>query len=345
MQLPRSVVVGKEILANVGKTCRSLGFSGSALVLAGPLTTQVAAKVVVDSLGMDDFSVSQIAISQTSLDHLEQIQLRTREVKAELLVAVGGGRIIDAAKFISSRDSIPYISVPTAASHDGISSPQASIKHLGKAYTVQAPAPMAIVADVGIITQAPHRLTASGCGDIISKFTAVRDWWLAHYLKNEYYGEYASNLARMSARTISRNAEIIREGSEEGIRTVVEALISCGVAISIAGTSRPCSGSEHLFSHALDLLAPTPALHGEQCGVGTIMMAYLHRMNWRKIKSVLKKVGAPTNARELGIDKDCLIDALVQAHSIRPDRYTILGERGLTKDTAVKLARTTGVID
>ena len=53
-------------------------------------------------------------------------------------------------------------------------------------------------------------------------------------------------------------------------------MISSGMAISIAGNSRPASGSEHKFSHALDMIAPKPALHGEQCGVGTIMMMYLH---------------------------------------------------------------------
>ena len=64
------------------------------------------------------------------------------------------------------------------------------------------------------------------------------------------------------------------------------------MAISIAGNSRPASGSEHKFSHALDMIAPKPALHGEQCGVGTIMMMYLQGGDWQNIKSVLEKVNA-----------------------------------------------------
>jgi glycerol-1-phosphate dehydrogenase [NAD(P)+] len=98
-----------------------------------------------------------------------------------------------------------------------------------------------------------------------------------------------------------------------------------------------------MFSHALDRIAPKPALHGEQCGVGTIMMMYLHGGNWQEIRDALKKIGAPTNAEELGIEDKYIIEALLQAHSIRPDRYTILGN-GLTFSAAEKVARITKVI-
>jgi glycerol-1-phosphate dehydrogenase [NAD(P)+] len=126
---------------------------------------------------------------------------------------------------------------------------------------------------------------------------------------------------------------------------VVEALISCGVAMSIAGSSRPCSGAEHLFSHALTRTAPHPALHGEQVGVGTILSAYLHGANWQLIRDVLRRIGAPTNARELGIEGQHITKALTIAHKIRPDRYTILGEKGLTQEAAERVSRVTSVIE
>ena len=126
---------------------------------------------------------------------------------------------------------------------------------------------------------------------------------------------------------------------------VVEALISCGYAMCIAGSSRPCSGSEHLFSHALDMVASKPALHGEQVGVGTIMMMYLHGGDWKRVKEALQALGAPTTAKELGVSDDAVIEALTIAHKIRPDRYTILGDKGLTREAAERLAVNTGVIE
>jgi glycerol-1-phosphate dehydrogenase [NAD(P)+] len=136
----------------------------------------------------------------------------------------------------------------------------------------------------------------------------------------------------------------IRDRLEEGYRTLIEALVSCGVAMSIAGSSRPCSGSEHLFSHALDMLAPGIALHGEQCGIGTIMMAKLHGLNWHSIKEHLDVIGAPTTAEELGIDPKIIVKALVRAGDIRPERYTILNNVNLNTQSAVDLAKGCGVL-
>jgi len=236
------------------------------------------------------------------------------------------------------------MSIPTAASHDGIASPLVSIKGLNKPYSVMAQSPMAIIVDTSIIIQAPYRFTASGCGDIMAKFTAVRDWELAHNDKDEYYGEYAASLSLMSSKLVLENSSVIKPGAEEGLRLLLEALISCGVAMSIAGSSRPCSGSEHLFSHALDLVAPKPALHGEQCGVGTIMMAYLHKMDWKRIRETLHAIGAPVTAEELNVESEFIVQALVQACEIRPERYTILERKNINYDSAKKLAKTTGVI-
>lgn len=99
-----------------------------------------------------------------------------------------------------------------------------------------------------------------------------------------------------------------------------------------------------MFSHALAQMAPGRALHGEQCGVGCIMMMYLHGGPWKEIKEALALIRAPTTARGLGFTKEEIVDALTMAHKIRPERYTILGDNGLTSDAAENLAQITGVI-
>ena len=345
MRLPRDVLVGRGVLRNISKVCNNLGFLSSALVLTGPHTYDIAGKNVTSMLEEGGFSVSSLIVEEPEMKYVNKARKLIQEFKPEIVLGIGGGKVIDIAKLSSSLEGVPFISVPTAASHDGVSSSRASIKDLGSATSVSAEAPIAIVADTDIIARSPYRLIASGCGDIVAKYTAVRDWRLAHKIKGQYYGEYAASLALMSARLILRNADVIRNNVEEGIRVVLEALISCGVAMSIAGSSGPCSGAEHLFSHALDMVAPKPALHGEQCGVGTIMMAYLHGINWRMVGERLRRIGSPTTAKELGIEPRYIVEALTIAHKVRPERYTILGENGLSKEAAERLARVTGVID
>jgi glycerol-1-phosphate dehydrogenase [NAD(P)+] len=345
MQLPREVIVGNNTLGMISDICRRLGFSKSVFIVTGPNTHGIAGKMVSDLLDDAGIHVDHIIVSSSTLWDVKAVEKKIQEIKPQVLLGIGGGTKIDVAKLSSAREKIPFMSIPTTASHDGIAGPLVSLKGLNKPYSEMAQSPIAIIADTSIIAKASYRLTASGCGDVIAKFTAVRDWKLAHKVKNEYYGEYAASLALMSAKLVMKNARLIQHGEEEGIRVLLEALISCGVAMSIAGSSRPCSGSEHLFSHALDKISPNSAFHGEQCGVGTIMMAHLYGMQWKRIKETLEKVGAPTTAQELGVKPDRIVEALVQASTIRPDRYSILDKQRINYDSAERLAKITDVID
>ena len=345
MQLPREVIVGDKTLELIGDICKKLDFSESALVVTGPHTCRIAGQKTVDLLEDKGICVEGMVVSSSSLKDVEEVKEKIKEFEPQVVLGIGGGTKIDVAKLSSAHEGIPFMSVPTTASHDGIASPLVSIKGLNKPYSVMAQSPMAIIVDTSVIIQAPYRFTASGCGDIMAKFTAVRDWELAHNVKGEYYGEYAASLSLMSAKLVLGNADIIRPEAEEGLRVLLEALISCGVAMSIAGSSRPCSGSEHLFSHALDLIVPNSALHGEQCGVGAIMMAYLHRMDWKDIRGTLHAIGAPVTAEELDVEPEFIIQALVRACEIRPERYTILERKKMSYSSAKKLAKVTGAID
>jgi len=345
MQLPREVIVGKGILTRVTEVAQRLGLTGSALIIAGPKSCEVAGDRVRDLLEQAGMNVDTLLVKTVTSQDILMVEERIKEWKPRVLIGVGGGAKIDAAKLSASRQGIPFISVPTTLSHDGIASPLASIKGLDKPYSIMAQAPLAIIADTDVIEQAPWRSVISGCGDAIAKFTAVKDWRLAHTEKNEYYGEYAASLALMSAKLVIQNAKLIQPGNDEGLRVLLEALISCGVAMSIAGSSRPCSGAEHLFSHALDMLNCPHAMHGEQCGVGSVLAAYLHRANWRRIRDTLKQIGAPTTARELGVKDEDVVKALEMAATIRPERYTILHKLNLNREAYEKVAKITQTIE
>ncbi|ASI98960.1 NAD(P)-dependent glycerol-1-phosphate dehydrogenase [Thermococcus celer Vu 13 = JCM 8558] len=343
MQLPREVLLGENLKGEVVNVAKRLGLGEKALILYGPRTKEIAGREVERNL-QESFDVSALTVKAATTGEVERALAKIRDEGADWLIAVGGGSIIDVAKLASFKAGVPFISFPTTASHDGIASANASIKDLGSKTSVKAVPPVAVIADVEVIKTAPYRYLAAGVGDMISNLTAVKDWRLAHRIKGEYYSEYAASLSLMSAKMVIKNADIIRLGNEESVRKVVKGLISSGVAMSIAGSSRPASGAEHLFSHALDAIAPKPALHGEQVGVGTIIMAYLHGLKWERIRETLKRVGAPTNAYELGIEPDIIVEALTIAHTIRPERYTILGRDGLTREAAENAAKITGVI-
>jgi glycerol-1-phosphate dehydrogenase [NAD(P)+] len=344
MQLPREVIVGKGALHRIPEVVSRLGLRGKALVMSDEKCYDIAGKAVSKFLEESAFNVDFLMVKSMNVNDMLSIEEQIKQLKPQVLFGVGGGTIIDAAKLSSVSQNIPFISVPTTVSHDGIASPLASIKGSEKPYSIMAQAPMAIIADTDVIAQAPWRFVISGCGDVISKFTAVKDWQLAHSETGEYYGGYAASLALMSAKLVTENAELIVYRQQDGLRVLLEALISCGVAMSIAGSSRPCSGSEHLFSHALDLVNSHHAMHGEQCGVGAILTSFLHGSNWQRIKKTLKQIGAPTTAQELGVENADVVKALHTATKIRPERYTILHKLNLNLDACETVARATGII-
>ena len=344
MELPRRVIVGASILQDIAKMLEQLELGSETLVLSGLNVKPVAALRIVECLNSGGFKAKWEKVESSTFQEVERISHLVKKDKFTFIIGVGGGKSIDVAKLSSFECKIPFVSVPTSASHDGISSPFASVKGMNRPYSVVAKPPVAIIADTDLILRAPYNLLVSGCGDLISKKTAVKDWALSNSKTGEYYGMYSANLALLSANLIIDNAQLIASKVSESVRVVVEALISSGVAAGIAGSSRPCSGSEHLFSHAMDIVAPGKGLHGEKCGIGTIMMAKLHGLDYEKVRGSLKEIGAPFNASQIGATSGDVIKALVMARSIRTDRYTILDEVKLTEGSARDLAASTSVI-
>jgi len=344
MELPRVVVVGREILENTGEILNDLETGRNCLVISGPNVRQIVETRLGASLKNSGFDFRWEVGGASTFAEVERIAQLAREERSDFLIGVGGGRSIDIAKLASFTCKIPFASIPTSASHDGIASPFGSVKGLERPYSVVARPPIAVIADTDLISKAPKKLLISGCGDLISKKTAVKDWELSNAKTGEYFGRYSANLALLSANMIMEDAEIISSISSEGISVVVEALISSGVAAGIAGSSRPCSGSEHLFSHAMDIVAPGKGMHGEKCGMGTILMSKLHGMDYGKIRESLQIIGAPTKGSEIAATGDEIVKALVLARSIRKERYTILDEAKLSEESARRLAQDVGVI-
>jgi glycerol-1-phosphate dehydrogenase [NAD(P)+] len=345
IRLPRNVVVGHGVLDETVAAVEGLYLDGRPLVVTSPTPRTIAADRVADLFADAGWDPVMVVVEEASFAAVQRVIDRAREEDAGFLVGVGGGKPIDLAKMAADELGQALVSVPTAASHDGIVSGRGSVPEKDTRHSVAADPPVAVVADTEVLAEAPWRLTTAGCADIISNYTAVKDWQLAHRLKNVEYSEYAGALSQMTAEMLVGSAGSIKRGLEESAWIVVKALVSSGVAMSIAGSSRPASGAEHLISHQLDRIAPGTALHGHQVGVAAVLTEYLHSGadgEWEQVRDALRSLGAPTTAEELGHDSENVVEAATTAHEIR-DRYTILGD-GLSREAAMEAATVTGII-
>ncbi|MBI3640565.1 MAG: iron-containing alcohol dehydrogenase [Thaumarchaeota archaeon] len=341
MELPRKIVIGENNIGDIGKFIADLAKPKKVSVVSGDHVKKLTYKKVAKSLASS--KIKNIWHTSISND-VKSVQKVLNEIKkdhSDLIIGIGGGRSVDIAKMAAVTLKKSFVSIPTSASHDGIASPFVSIRG-EKPYSVIATAPLGVFVDIKILKKAPKRLLASGCGDLMAKVTAVRDWELARDNVGEYFGTYAANLASMSAKIVIENSKNFKKRPD--VRMIVEALISSGVAACIAGSSRPCSGAEHLFSHAVDYLKSGVGLHGEKCGIGSILISKLQGQDWKKIVQMLKNVGAPTTAKEIGLKPKILAKALTIAQSLRPERYTILSQVKMTEEKAIALAKSTGVL-
>jgi len=342
MELPRQIVVGEKNISNIGNFLRSLTETTNVSLVSGSNVKKIVQKKIEASLVTSKIKSHWYLAKTNDQKTIQDIEKKVCDNGSDLVMGVGGGRSVDIAKLIGFNLNKPFVSIPTSASHDGIASPFVSVKG-DKPHSLVATAPLGVFVDVNIIKKAPKRLLASGCGDLIAKITAVQDWQLGRDKTGEYYGRYSAELASMSAKFLIKNSvRFSKKGLH--VREIVEALISAGVASCIAGSSRPCSGAEHLFSHAVDKLEPGVGLHGEKCGIGTILISKLQGQNWIQIVKALKDVGAPTTAKEIGLEPEVLAKALTIAQSLRPERYTILKEVDMTEKKAVSLAKSTKVL-
>jgi len=344
IRLPRNVVVGHGVIDRTVEVVSEVA-AGRPIVVSSPRPYEAVGERVVDQFEDAGSDPATVVVEEASFEAVQRATEAARAADADFLVGLGGGKPIDIAKMAADELSRPFVSVPTAASHDGIVSGRGSVPEGDTRHSVSALPPLAVVADTTVVADSPWRLTTAGCADIISNYTAVKDWQLAKRLKNVEYSEYAGALSQMTAELLVERSDAIKRGLEESAWVVVKALVSSGVAMSIAGSSRPASGAEHLISHQLDRMAPDAALHGHQVGVASVVTEYLHSGatgEWRDVRAALESIDAPTTAADLAVDDEQFVEAMTAAHEIR-DRYTILGD-GVSEEAAIEAATVTGVI-
>lgn len=266
----------------------------------------------------------------------ERLAAEAAELTVDLIIAVGGGRVIDVAKTAALAWEVDVVTVPTSVAHDGISSPVASLTDdLGIRASLPAAMPAAVIVDIDVVQSAPFSTLRAGVGDLVSNLSAVEDWRLADARGRDAYDAYPALMADGAARLALRLDGALRPGAVE---LLARGLILSGLAMLAAGTSRPCSGAEHLISHSLDqLLGDGARLHGEQVALGTLIATAARGQSPAEYRATFRRCGLATHPAELGLSMDLMVEAVMKAPATRPNRYTILDEIDLRRPAVTDL--------
>ncbi len=278
---------------------------------------------------------TRLCINSNDSAAINTIKQNIESYKPSLIIGVGGGKVLDVCKYVCYITSIPLLAIPTTLSHDGIASPVSVLRLNDLAYadSIGSIPPMGIVIDIDVVKNAPMYTTLAGIGDLISNISAVEDWKLAHEYRNEPIDRFAEIVSRNAAERflyyILKNNYDDNESTNmlEDKRFLIylaEGLIQSGIAMSIAGSSRPASGAEHLISHALDRILDKPNPHGLQVGLATIFTMALRGSCIDDIVRAYRYLSMPYKPEMMNINKETFLKAVKLAPSTRKNRFTIL---------------------
>lgn len=251
-------------------------------------------------------------------DELADEVLHNSASDIKILIAVGSGTVHDITRYCARETGKIFISCPTAASVDGFCSTVCAMTWKGYKKTLPGIAPALVLADTDVIKAAPMRLTLSGVGDILGKYTALADWKIAHVLAGEHFCERIEQMTEKALKTVHSCCEQISEKNEEAIEQLIYALLLSGLAMQLMGNSRPASGSEHHISHLIEMHPQklgvfSSALHGEKVGVAALLISeYYHKLTkTEKIGSRVREYAFPSKDELRSFYGDDLIESVL----------------------------------
>lgn len=280
------VDIGPEAVKRLPDHIRALGYK-KIFIVADQNTWKAAGASAAFELEAAGIPFEKIILEYEEVVPNETVigeLMTTFPLDTDLVLAVGSGTINDLCKFISHRMKTDYIIFASAPSMDGFVSTGAALMLRHVKTTLNCHGPAAVIGDTAILAAAPMNLIAAGMGDTLGKYTCLLDWKISHIVNGEYYCSNVAEMVETALKTVNEQHEKVLMRDPSAIKALTEALILTGVAMSFIGNSRPASGCEHHLSHYWEmkslLAGKTPALHGAQVGVGSILCLRLyHRLS------------------------------------------------------------------
>ena len=294
---------------------------------SGPASVTGYGTRVVNEARRAGLDMLELVAAANNEKSVEAVVAGIASVRPDVVVGVGGGRLLDVAKMAAAKSAVDFLSVPTQASSDGICSPVAVIYTAdGRPRSLGARIPAGVVVDMEELGSAPVETWRSGLGDLVSNLSAVRDWRMAHQTRGEPIDDFACLTAEAAAGSvIQADADVTHRDFQERL---IRGLILSGIAMEMSGSSRPASGSEHLISHALDRILDRPRHHGLQVALGTVAAFVLRDEPCHDLVRFFRATGLPVMPQDLGLSTDDFMMAVHQGRSTRPGRWTVLDAVG-----------------
>jgi glycerol-1-phosphate dehydrogenase [NAD(P)+] len=304
-------------------------------IASGPGKSKEIAHSIGSAL-MGSFEVRYCEIIDNTIEQAVEVDKLCAQTQSSILIAVGGGKVIDVCKVSANKRKIDFAVLPTCLSSDCITSPVAVIKESGKTKSIAAALADFVFIDLNLISSAPERLNLSGLGDLISNISAILDWDYAAKVSNTHIDDFAKLLSISSCNALIKNNSF-KCSNIADLKLMAEGLLISGLSMGFSGDSRPASGAEHLISHAIDKLGYGNGLHGEQVTITSVFMNALRKLLNedtfdQEVSNFIKDNGLKNKPKHISISQEEFLEAVTISQGMRPDRITVLNHPDLTEN-------------
>lgn len=327
--------IGQGKITEIESTLRDFGISGKILYVSDPYVDSLYGFIVRPQIEAVA-TVKEQFVDYNTIAYAMKIAERAIATDIDCIVAMGGGKTLDVGKYAAFVSKRPFLSIPTTIAHDGIVSPIAVLKRQDdKPKSLGCIMPSMIILDTKLLSTCPPQFIKAGIGDTISNYMALKDWDFATLKGKDEMNGYAYMMSQASLDALMKTQyDCI---CPEFIDVLANSLVLSGIAMDYAGSSRPVSGSEHLFSHALDYFCDRQNLHGLNVALGTVAVLKIIEEDTSEVIQYLKKFDVDVNPQHMEITEDAFVYCMQHATEMRNNRYTHLNEADLNEKKLRKI--------
>lgn len=314
MIAPPRYIQGPGVLANSGKYLSLINARRAGVLASRRGHTADAAAVVTSLEAHDVQAVTCTFEGECSLPEIERHVQALAGESLDCLLAVGGGKCVDAGKCIAWRLGIPVVVIPTLASNDAPTS-ALSVLHSPEGVSQGAEFfpdnPAMVIVDTRVIAQAMPRQLVAGIGD------AMATWFEARVCLNNEAARTtvgarptlaSAAIGEICARTLFADGEAaIAAVVQHEVNDALERVVEANTLLSGLGFESGGLALAHALANSYTVLhhVHEQYLHGEMVAMGTLAQLALEDMDEaRRVAEFFARIGLPVHLAQLSISEE-----------------------------------------
>lgn len=280
---------------------------------------------------------SERVIYLRSMEYEQLIALELTLPTIGLVMGLGGGQAMDAAKYIAWRRKLPLILAPTIVSVDAAVTNTIALREGQRVRYTGFVVADAIPVDFAVISQAPAALNRAGIGDLLSIHTALWDWRHA----GQNFDETVAAQVTAILEGLDARASSIAACEEEALSFIMQSYVQENTLCLQVGSSQPEEGSEHFLGYNLEYITRRSYVHGQLICLCVYAMARLQHNRPEWVRSLIERAACPWRLRDLGITQQDFTQALMSLRAYAEAEHfpaSVITQRAITREFAEQLA-------